>query len=136
MQRSLNGLDLGVRYDLELIPTLPENRDESVRLADLDVARLVHDMAHEQVARKQRHLGQVSTRSASRPDIHPWEENLQTPGSYLITHLLLAIASSPEDVPLWAGGDVGCRSCLNVWQGFAPFGSVRFATKPIPYCAS
>ena len=131
MQRSLKSLDLRVRHHLELVPALPENRDESVRLADLDVARLVHGVAHEEVAGKQRRLRQLSARAAARPDIDRWKKDLQALAGHLITHMLLAIAPSPEDVPLWAGSRVRCGNRLGLWQGFAPFGSARLAAKPI-----
>ena len=46
----LNGVDLRIRDNIELVPAFPEQTHQPARLADLEKARLVHGMAHENIA--------------------------------------------------------------------------------------
>src|SRR5437879_3741584 len=58
LQRRLNRLDLAVGNLRQAIPSLPQDTDEPPRLPHLDVARLIHSAAEEEVAWKHGDLDQ------------------------------------------------------------------------------
>src|SRR3989454_2821642 len=50
----LNGLYFGIGNVVELVPSLPEDAHQPTRLVGLEVARLVHHVAEEEIAAEHR----------------------------------------------------------------------------------
>src|SRR2546428_4937865 len=108
-------LDFTIWHHVELIPALPQNAHQAPRLADFDIARLVHHAVDEEIAGKEGNAGECPDAASSVPGVDVGQEELEPLGGELLVHKLLAVAVSPQDVPAFA--------CHRTWQGFAPFGS-------------
>ncbi len=129
----LNRLDLVVRDRRQPIPPFSQYPDETPSFLDFDVSELVHRMAQKEVPWKHRSSYEMPASIAPRPGLNLGEKHLKTLHQQLIVDLLLAMALSPEDMPLlisWvrlptalSGRSMAdFKFLLAHQQGFAPFG--------------
>src|SRR5207245_11342143 len=102
-------------HHVQVIPAHPQNAHQAPRLADFDIARLVHHAVDEEIAGKEGNAGERPDAASSAPGVDVGQEELEPLGGELVVHKLLAVAVSPQDVPAFARH--------RTWQGFAPFGS-------------
>src|SRR5256885_9169199 len=65
----LNGLDFGIGNGVEPVPALPEDAHQPARLVRLEIARLVHHVAQEEVSPEERDAREPSDSAtyANRP---------------------------------------------------------------------
>src|SRR5205823_5671364 len=109
----LNGLDLRIGDGVEAVPALPEEAHEPARLVDFEVARLVHRVAQEEIAREHRDAREAPDSAPSGPRLDGGEEQVKALRGELVIDELLAVAVGPEDPPAR-----GHRSCNEFRQGF------------------
>jgi len=64
---SLDRRDFEIRDRFEAFPVFPEHAYEATGLADLQITRLVHAVAQEEIASEERHPGPSSDSAAPRP---------------------------------------------------------------------
>ena len=97
----LNGVDLPIRNDLELVPALPEQPHEAARLTDFEVAGLVHGVAEEEIAAEQGRALTAPHAATSRPRLDGGQEQVEALHRELVVYQLLAVAARPQDTPGW-----------------------------------
>ena len=116
VRESPDRLELRVGNDVQTVPALPEHAYQAARLADLEVARPIHVVAHEEVPAEQRNARARSHPAPTRPRLGGREKQVKAPDRELIVDEPLAVAVCPQDTP---GFDQRLRALR---QGFAPFG--------------
>src|SRR5258708_15133234 len=116
---------------------IAQDADQLPRLENLDVAVQIHGMVEEQVTGKHGNGDAVPHSAPSGPGLDLGEKRVKSLGGQLVTDKLLAVAFSPQGIPLpcrrcRAQALIGRRDtrsrslCHEVfWQGSAPFGSDR-----------
>src|SRR5437016_5580640 len=117
LDESLNRLDFCIGDGVESIPALTDHAHEPACLADLEVARLVHRVAQEEIAPEQRDARAMPHPATSGPRLDGGEERLEAFRGDLVIDELLAVAVGPKDAPARHH-----RLRGDLWQGFAPFG--------------
>src|SRR2546428_13200028 len=117
VDKFLNGLDFGIGNGVESVPALPEDAHQPARLVGLEIARLVHHVAQEEVSAGERDARETSDSATSAPRLDGGEEHVKALRGKLVMDELLTVAAGPEDPP-----GRGHRFRNDFWQGFAPFG--------------
>src|SRR5881397_1247860 len=117
VDKFLNGLDFGIGNGVEPVPALPEDAHQPARLVRLEIARLVHHVAQEEVSPEERDAIETSDSATSAPRLDGGEEHVKALRGELVIDELLTVAASPKDAP-----GRGHRFRNDFWQGFAPFG--------------
>src|SRR2546422_1086507 len=117
VDKFLNGLDFGIGNGVESVPALPEDAHQPARLVGLEIARLVHHVAQEEVSPEERDARETSDSATSAPRLDGGEEYVKALRGELVIDELLTIAAGPKDTP-----GRGHRFRNDFWQGFAPFG--------------
>src|SRR2546430_9355721 len=128
----LNGLDFGIGNGVGSVPALPEDAHQPARLVRLEIARLVHHVAQEEVSPEERDARETSDSAPSAPRLDGGEKHVKALRGELAIDELLTIAAGPKDAP-----GRGHRFPTDFCQGFAPFGLnpfLRWGDHPlIPY---
>src|SRR5881396_197878 len=109
--------DFRIGDDVESVPALPEDAHQPARLVRLEIARLVHHVAQEEVSPEERDARETSDSATSAPRLDGGEEHVKALRGELVIDELLTIAAGPKDAP-----GRGHRFRNDFWQGFAPFG--------------
>src|SRR5437899_6979627 len=117
VDKFLNGLDFGIGNGVKSVPALPEYAHQHARLVGLEVPRLVHHVAQEEVSPEERDARETSDSATSAPRLDGGEEEIKALRGELVMDELLTIAAGPKDPP-----GRGHRFRNDFWQGFAPFG--------------
>src|SRR3989454_2584148 len=117
VEELLNRRDFRIWDGVESVPALPENAHQPARLVRLEIARLVHHVAQEEVSPKERDARETSDSATSAPRLDGGEEHVKALCRELVIAELLTIAAGPKDTP-----GRGHRFRNEFWQGFAPFG--------------
>src|SRR3989442_5118169 len=73
----LNGLDFGIGNGVESVPALPEYAHQPARLVRLEIARLVHHVAQEEVSPEERDARETSDSATSAPRLDGGEEHVK-----------------------------------------------------------
>src|SRR5439155_27290073 len=117
-----------IRHDVELVPALPEQTYQAARLADLEIAHLVHHVAQKEVAPEHRHAPESANSAAPPPAFERGQQHVEALRSELVVDELLAVAVRPQHVPALLSRD-------RFQQGFAPFGLLTLSrVRPIVDC--
>src|SRR2546426_126598 len=104
VEEPLNRLDFQIWHDVESVPALAEHAHQPARPVDLEIARLVHRVAKEEVAPEHRDASEAADSAALGPCLECGEERIEARRGELIMDALLAIAVRPEDVPAMGCG--------------------------------
>ena len=95
----LHGLDLDVGNRREAGPSVFENAHDAACFQNLDVALLVHPVAHEQVPGEHGDANQPLLAAALRPDAHLRQKCRESFRRQLLRHGLLEVALRPHRIP-------------------------------------
>ncbi len=136
-----NGTDITVGDDVQPIPPLTEDANETPRLADFQVAGLVDRVAEEDIPSEQRNTRDEPDPTAPAPGIDGRQKHLEPQTREPVMNQLFAIALGPQHMPTDVRGDTArwpliTRFVLNdingrFCQGFAPLGPSS-SCKPRP----
>src|SRR5437867_6624623 len=94
-----NVLDLRIGDGVESVPALSEDAHEPARLVDLEVARLVHHVAQEEVSSEQRDAREAPDSAPSAPRLDGGQAQVKALRGKLVRDELPAVAVGPEDPP-------------------------------------
>src|SRR5262249_38580255 len=121
---ALDRVDLDVRDDREMVPSLSQHIDYTADFAHLEIAGLVDRMAEKQIAGKHGDTDQTSDARAPGPRGDLGEKDVEPLRGQLIVDELLAVAMRPQHVPAPTGVSLPADRSRTIvrCQGFAPFG--------------